>query len=39
MPPQSSARSLRAIPQRHLIPKKSPMSDITKETNPIMPIG
>ena len=39
IPPQSSARNFRAMPQPKRMPNSNPMSDITKDTKPIIEIG
>ena len=39
MPPHSSARSFRANPQPHFMPKIKPAIDRANDTNPIIQIG
>ena len=39
IPPQSSARNFRAMPQPKRIPNSNPMRDITKDTKPMIEMG
>lgn len=39
IPPQSSARNFRAMPQPKRIPNSNPMRDIMKDTKPIIEMG
>lgn len=39
IPPQSSARNFRAMPQPKRIPNSNPMRDIMKDTKPMIEMG